>query len=117
MKAGILTVALVLASLAGWAQNSVIAPNSVDLHITQETIREQLAQMQQALQEAGVGFRYDLVAWEDNALQSIRMAVRLADGSMQTAQLEAFNTETDLRILLSGAGEDRVFCVGTACSE
>ena len=115
MKTGIFTIALIFASIASWAQSSNITPNSVDLQISQETSREQLAQMQKSLQEAGIGFRYDLVSWEENGLQSIRMAVRLADGTMQTAEIEAFNEETHLRILLSGEGEDRVFCVGVAC--
>jgi hypothetical protein len=117
MKAVIFTVALFFASLASWAQSPIVTPNAVDLHITQETSRDQLAQMQQSLHAAGIGFRYDLVAWEGNALQSIRMAVRLADGTLQTTELESFNSETDVRIQLSGTGENRIFCVGTACPE
>lgn len=106
-----------LVSLATWAQSSVVTPNSVDIHINQETSREQLAQMQQSLQEVGIGFRYDLVSWEEGALQSIRMAVRLADGTMETSEVASFNVETDVRILLSGEGEARIFCLGVACPE
>ena len=66
MKAVTFTVALFFASLASWAQSPIVTPNAVDLHITQETSRDQLAQMQQSLHAAGIGFRYDLVAWEGN---------------------------------------------------
>ena len=117
MKIGIVTISLMLVSFATWAQSSVITPNSVDLHIDQETSRDQLAEMQQSLQAVGIGFRYDLVSWEENALQSIRMAVRLADGTMETSEVESFNEETDVRIMLSGEGEARIFCVGVACPD
>ncbi len=115
MKKAIAAIALIFGTIGTWAQSSVITPTSVDLHINQDTSRDQLAQMQRDLQAAGIGFRYDLVSWEENALKSIRMAIILPDGTLQTEELDAFNNDTDLRILLAGEGEDRVFCVGINC--
>lgn len=117
MKRVFLTFALICASFAGWAQSAQITATSLDLHITQETSQDDLKQMQQTLAAAGIGFRYDLVSWEESTLQSIRMAVILSDGTLQTHEIETFEADTDLRILLEGGGEDRIFCVGIDCPE
>lgn len=117
MKRVFFTFTLICASFAGWAQSAQITATSLDLHITQETSQDDLRQMQQTLAAVGIGFRYDLVSWEENTLQSIRMAVILSDGTLQTHEIETFEAVTDLRILLEGGGEDRIFCVGIDCPE
>ena len=89
MKTGIVTISLMLVSLATWAQSSVITPNSVDLHIDQETSRDQLAEMQQSLQAVGIGFRYDLVSWEENAPPPVAMTRGFSDKTRASTLLSS----------------------------
>ena len=100
-----------------WGQTTPVNGIDIDIHITSSTTRDALSQIQQELHAQGIGFRYDLIHWDAGELQSIRLALRLGDGSMQTANFESLEPETDIRIVIHGTGEDRVFCVGTTCPE
>jgi hypothetical protein len=117
MKTAILTTLLALTTGFGWAQTAESSVATLDLHITQETSRMDLAEMQKVMRVQGVGFRYDLINWQDDLLQSIRLAVRLADGTLENGEFSSLSPETDIRILLIGQGEERVFCVGIDCPE
>lgn len=76
-----------------------------------------LAQLQKDMSQVGIGFRYDLITWESDQLKSIRLAVRLADGTMRRAYYEAIEADTDIWIRLEGSGENRVFCAGSSCED
>ena len=103
--------------LNGFGQSEAIQPNFLDVHIDQSTSRAELSQIQQEMQAYNIGFRYDLIEWNEGQLQSIRFAVRLPDGTMRRNVYEAMDAETDIWIRLEGSGEERIFCAGSACGE
>lgn len=119
MKTAFVTSSIVLAFLLftsiSLGQSESIQPNQLDIHINQSTTRAELSQMQQDMHAFNIGFRYDLVEWENDQLLSIRFAVRLPDGTMRRNVYEAIDAETDIWIRLEGTGTDRVFCAGSAC--
>ena len=97
--------------------SDAIQPDYVNVHVTQNTSRESLAQLQKALSVVNIGFRYDMVDWEDGALQSIRFALILQDGTMVRNAYESIDAETDIWIRLEGEGSERIFCAGSQCAE
>lgn len=113
----ILAIAFTFTTLNGFGQSEAIQPNFLDVHIDQSTSRAELSQIQQEMQAYNIGFRYDLIEWNEGQLQSIRFAVRLPDGTMRRNVYEAMDAETDIWIRLEGSGEERIFCAGSACGE
>ena len=89
----------------------------VNVHVTQNSTRAELAQLQKDLSAVNIGFRYDMVDWVDGKLQSIRFALILQDGTMVRNAYDAMDAETDIWIRLEGTGEERVFCAGSNCAE
>lgn len=89
----------------------------VNVHVTQNSTRAELAQLQKDLSAVNIGFRYDMVDWVDGKLQSIRFALILQDGTMVRNAYDAMDAETDIWIRLEGSGEERVFCAGSNCAE
>lgn len=99
------------------AATETVQPGYVNVHVTQNSTRAELAQLQKDLSAVNIGFRYDLVDWVDGKLQSIRFALILQDGTMVRNAYDAMDAETDIWIRLEGTGEDRVFCAGSKCAE
>jgi hypothetical protein len=99
------------------AATETVQPGYVNVHVTQNSTRAELAQLQKDLSAVNIGFRYDLVDWVDGKLQSIRFALILQDGTMVRNAYDAINAETDIWIRLEGTGEERVFCAGDKCAE
>lgn len=113
----ILAVAFAFTTSYGFGQSEAIQPNFLDVHINQGTSRAELSQFQKEMQAYNIGFRYDLIEWNEGQLQSIRFAVRLPDGTMRRNVYEAMYAETDIWIRLEGSGEERIFCAGSDCGE
>ena len=105
----------VLVTAIGFAQSDAIQPDFLNIHITQATSRAELSQMQKDMSAYNIGFRYDLIQWSNDELQSIRFAVRLPDGTMRRNVYEALESETDIWIRLEGEGAERIFCAGSQC--
>ena len=99
------------------AATETVQPGYVNVHVTQNSTRAELAQLQKDLSAVNIGFRYDMVDWVDGKLQSIRFALILQDGTMVRNAYDAMDAETDIWIRLEGTGEDRVFCAGSKCAE
>ena len=93
------------------------AAGYVNVHVTQNSTRAELAQLQKDLSAVNIGFRYDMVDWVEGKLQSIRFALILQDGTMVRNAYDAMGAETDIWIRLEGTGEERVFCAGSKCAE
>ena len=99
------------------AASETVQPGYVNVHVTQNSTRAELAQLQKDLSAVNIGFRYDMVDWVDGKLQSIRFALILQDGTMVRNAYDAMDAETDIWIRLEGTGEERVFCAGSKCAE
>ena len=99
------------------AATETVQPGYVNVHVTQNSTRAELAQLQKDLSAVNIGFRYDLVDWVEGKLQSIRFALILQDGTMVRNAYDAMDAETDIWIRLEGTGEERVFCAGSKCAE
>ena len=99
------------------AAGETVQSGYVNVHVTQNFTRAELAQLQKDLSAVNIGFRYDMVDWVDGKLQSIRFALILQDGTMIRNAYDAIDAETDIWIRLEGTGEERVFCVGRKCAE
>ena len=99
------------------AATETVQPGYVNVHVTQNSTRAELAQLQKDLSAVNIGFRYDMVDWVDGKLQSIRFALILQDGTMVRNAYDAMDAETDIWLRLEGTGEDRVFCAGSKCAE
>lgn len=99
------------------AATETVQPGYVNVHVTQNSTRAELAQLQKDLSAVNIGFRYDMVDWVDGKLQSIRFALILQDGTMVRNAYDAMDAETDVWIRLEGTGEERVFCAGSKCAE
>ena len=99
------------------AAAEAVQPGYVNVHVTQNSTRTDLAQLQKDLSAVNIGFRYDMLEWVDGKLQSIRFALILQDGTMVRNAYDAMDAETDIWIRLEGAGEERVFCAGSKCAE
>ena len=56
------------------AATETVQPGYVNVHVTQNSTRAELAQLQKDLSAVNIGFRYDMVDWVDGKLQSIRFA-------------------------------------------
>jgi hypothetical protein len=110
-----ITFAFVLFAAIGLAQASGVQPDYLDVHINQSTSRTALGELQKEMNDYNIGFRYDLVQWENDQLLSIRFAVRLPDGTMRRNNYETIDAETDIWIRLEGNGAERIFCAGSAC--
>tara|TARA_B100000768_G_C11282099_1_gene379248 strand:+ start:4687 stop:5049 length:363 start_codon:yes stop_codon:yes gene_type:complete len=110
-----LTGIFVLLTTIGLAQSEAIQPDFLNIHITQATSRMELTQIQSDMGDYNIGFRYDMVTWSNDQLQSIRFAVRLPDGTMRRTVFEAIDAETDIWIRLEGSGTERIFCAGSQC--
>ena len=119
----IFSMAIVMLSMSPTAQaqsdaaTETVQPGYVNVHVTQNSTRAELAQLQKDLSAVNVGFRYDMVDWVDGKLQSIRFALILQDGTMVRNAYDAMNEETDIWLRLEGSGEERVFCAGSKCAE
>jgi hypothetical protein len=90
---------------------AVLDTDPIDLHITHETTRDQLAEMQQSLYAQGVSFRYEHIRWVQGHLTEIYISVTNEDGENRTAHFVEISPEMDIRVLIDGA----TFCLGTAC--
>lgn len=99
------------------AATETVQPGYVNVHVTQNSTRAELAQLQKDLSAVNIGFRYDLVDWVEGKLQSIRFALILQDGTMVRNAYDAMDAETDIWIRLEGTGEERIFCAGSKCAE
>ena len=99
------------------AASETVQPGYVNVHVTQNSTRAELAQLQKDLSAVNIGFRYDMVDWVEGKLQSIRFALILQDGTMVRNAYDAMDAETDIWIRLEGTGEERVFCAGSKCAE
>ncbi len=99
------------------AATETVQPGYVNVHVTENSTRAELAQLQKDLSAVNIGFRYDMVDWVDGKLQSIRFALILQDGSMVRNAYDAMDAATDIWIRLEGTGEERVFCAGSKCAE
>ena len=99
------------------AATETVQPGYVNVHVTENSTRAELAQLQKDLSAVNIGFRYDLVNWVDGKLQSIRFALILQDGTMVRNAYDAMDAETDIWIRLEGTGAERVFCAGSKCAE
>ena len=99
------------------AAEETVQPGYVNVHVTQNSTRAELAQLQKDLSAVNIGFRYDMVDWVEGKLQSIRFALILQDGTMVRNAYDAMDAETDIWIRLEGTGEERVFCAGSKCAE
>ena len=98
------------------AATETVQPGYVNVHVTQNSTRAELAQLQKDLSAVNIGFRYDMVDWVEGKLQSIRFALILQDGTMVRNAYDAMDAETDIWIRLEGTGEERVFCAGSKCA-
>lgn len=112
-----MTVIAMSTALTGFGQSENIQSDFLNIHVNQTTSRTELAQWQKAMSAVGIGFRYDLVNWVEDELQSIRFAVILPDGTMRRNVVEEMNGETDIWIRLEGSGDERIFCAGDACND
>jgi len=99
------------------AATETVQPGYVNVHVTQNSTRADLAQLQKDLSAVNIGFRYDMVDWVDGKLQSIRFALILQDGTMVRNAYDAMDAQTDIWLRLEGTGEERVFCAGSKCAE
>ena len=99
------------------AATETVQPGYVNVHVTQNSTRAELAQLQKDLSAVNIGFRYDMVDWVEGKLQSIRFALILQDGTMVRNAYDAMDAETDIWLRLEGTGEERVFCAGSKCAE
>ena len=99
------------------AATETVQPGYINVHVTQNSTRAELAQLQKDLSAVNIGFRYDMVDWVDGKLQSIRFALILQDGTMVRNAYDAMDSETDIWLRLEGTGEERVFCAGSNCAE
>ena len=99
------------------AATETVQPGYVNVHVTQNSTRAELAQLQKDLSAVNIGFRYDMVDWVEGKLQSIRFALILQDGTMVRNAYDAMDAQTDIWLRLEGTGEERVFCAGSKCAE
>ena len=94
MKARTLLMAFGLAcSSFVFAQSDVfvgtVTNELVDITITPNTSRDQLARMQRDLYEQGITFRYDNISWIEGELVSITLGLKDAEAGIS----EVFSTE------------------------
>ncbi len=94
MKARTLLMAFGLAcSSFAFAQSDVyvgtVTEELVDITITPNTSRDQLARMQRDLYEQGITFRYDNISWIEGELVSITLGLKDAEAGIS----EVFSTE------------------------
>lgn len=119
----LLSMALLMLGTANTANaqaqssDATVQPGFLNVHITPNTTRENLAQLQKDMSAVNIGFRYDMVNWVDGQLQSIRFALILQDGTMVRNAYESMEADTDVWIRLEGTGDDRIFCAGDECAE
>ena len=119
----IFSVAIVMLGITSTAEaqtdaaTETVQPGFVNVHVTENSTRAELAQLQKNLSAVNIGFRYDMVNWVDGKLQSIRFALILQDGTMVRNAYEAMDAETDIWLRLEGTGDERVFCAGSQCAE
>lgn len=117
LLAAVMTLGAGFAFAQDASVNENIQSGFLNVHINQQTTRMDLAQLQKDMSQVGIAFRYDLIEWEADELKSIRMAVRLTDGSMRRAFYETIEEGTDIWIRLEGSGDNRVFCAGANCED
>lgn len=111
----VLAVALCGFQHTAQCQSATIEQGTLDIHLNQNTSRDALAQIQKQMSAVGIGFRYDLIDWEDGLLKSIRMAVILPDGTMRRNTYSEIDQSSDIWIRLEGQGAERTFCIGNQC--
>ena len=94
MKARTLLMAFGLAcSSLAFAQSDVyvgtVTADLIDITITPNTTRDQLARMQKDLFDQGITFRYDNIHWIEGELVSIHLGLKDAESGIS----EVFSTE------------------------
>lgn len=99
------------------AASETVQPGFLNVHVTQNTTREELAQLQKAMSAINIGFRYDMVNWVDGKLQSIRFGLILKDKTRVRNAYDSMDADTDIWIRLEGTGDERVFCAGSQCAD
>ncbi|MBO75370.1 MAG: hypothetical protein CMD33_08870 [Flavobacteriales bacterium] len=99
------------------ATSETVQPGFLNVHVTQNTTREELAQLQKDMSAINIGFRYDMINWVDGKLQSIRFGLILQDKTMVRNAYDSMDADTDIWIRLEGTGDERVFCAGSQCAD
>ena len=90
-------------------------PENVMVEITADMTRDDLADASKMLAEQGISFRYDNIAWANGALQTIRMAVKCADGTMQVSDVLTVTPDTPTRFGVTYLHGKPQICFGKEC--
>lgn len=94
---------------------SPTTPQNVMIEISAETTRDDLAATSKVLAEQGVSFRYDNIEWANGALQTIRMAVKCADGTMKVSDVLTVSDDAPTRFGVTYVQGKPQICFGKEC--
>ena len=112
MKTLLLTFGLMLAGSGLFAQMTA-TDELIRVEVSENSTRNELLEIRQALAEYNIDFRYNGVKWADELLKSIGLQVIAEDGRTREFVLPQMNANSKIVLIyrLNGT-EDADFCLG-----
>lgn len=112
MKTLLLTFGLLLASSGLFAQMSV-NNGEIRVEVSENSTRNELLEIRQALAEYNIDFRYNGVKWADELLKSIGLQVIAEDGRTREFVLPQMNANSKIVLIYRFESLDEAdFCLG-----
>jgi len=112
MKTLLLTFGLLLASSGLFAQMSV-NNGEIRVEVSENSTRNELLEIRQALAEYNIDFRYNGVKWADELLKSIGLQVIAEDGRTREFVLPQMNANSKIVMIYRFESSDEAdFCLG-----
>ena len=97
------------------AQTQSSSPENLLVEIGADMSREDLAELQKELREAGVGFRYDNIEWAEGELKTIRLAIRCEDGTIGISDIIQVSADAPARFGISYVEGKPQICFAEHC--
>jgi hypothetical protein len=95
--------------------SSPTTPQNVMIEISADMTRDDLAATSKTLAEQGISFRYDNIEWANGAMQTIRMAVKCADGTVKVSDVMTVNADSPTRFGVTYVQGKPQICFGKEC--
>jgi hypothetical protein len=112
MKTLLLTFGLLLASSGLFAQMTA-TDELIRVEVSENSTRNELLEIREALAEYNIDFRYTGVKWTDELLKSIGLQVIAEDGRTRDFVLQQMNANSKIVLIYRLDGvEDADFCLG-----
>lgn len=107
---------LAFSNLSGQTDaTSPTTPQNVMIEISADMTRDDLATTSQTLADQGISFRYDNIEWANGTLQTIRMAVKCADGTMKVSDVLTVSAEAPTQFGITYVQGKPQICFGKEC--